>query len=178
MKIFLAIISVVLLSSGYAQLSDLNLNNALVIGQLDKPEDRFSVEINVSELLSNNRVKAMPSLNVLKLGSNSENLGADSIQKLVQGKGIDTYLIIYVRGYDKKFKPTTRKDDLQTALAAGSLFPIYREEVTSVTFEFLFYKNGQFVAADIVRCKNVSSRDSVLKKLRKALEKRIVKKWK
>ena len=78
----------------------------------------------------------------------------------------------------KKFKPTTRKDDLQTALATGSLFPIYREEVTSVTFEFLFYKNGQFLAADIVRCKNVSSRDSVLKKLRKALEKRIVKKWK
>ena len=73
MKIFLAIISIVLLSSGYAQLSDLNLNNALVIGQLDKPEDRFSVEINVSELLSNNGVKAMPSLNVLKLGSNSEN---------------------------------------------------------------------------------------------------------
>lgn len=178
MKIFLAIISIVLLFSGYAQLSELNLNNALVVGQLDKPEDRFSVEINVSELLSNNGVKAMPSLNVLKLGSNSENLGTDSIQKLVQSKGIDTYLIINVRGYDKNFKPTTRKDNLQTALAAGSLFPIYREEATSVTFEFLFYKNGQFLAADIVRCKNVSSRDSVLKKLRKALEKRIVKRWK
>ena len=56
-------------STVFGQLDQLNLTNALVIGQLDKPEDRFSIEINLTELLTSNGVKAMPSLNVLKLGS-------------------------------------------------------------------------------------------------------------
>jgi hypothetical protein len=178
MKLFVTLFLICVSLSSFGQLENLKLNNALVIGQLDKPEDRFSVEINVTELLSNSGIKAMPSLNVLKLGSNSENLATDSIKQRISDKGFDTYIVISVRGYDKKFKPSNRQDDLATALSAGSLFPIYREEVTSVTFEFMFYRDGKLVASDLVRCKNVSSRDTVIKKLRKALEKRIVKKWK
>jgi hypothetical protein len=162
----------------FGQLDQLNLTNALVIGQLDKPEDRFSIEINITELLTSHGVKAMPSLNVLKLGSDPELLATDSMKTVLTSKGIDTYVLVFVRGYDKKFKPTTLKDDLLTVLNTGSLFPIYREEVTSVSFEFLFYRNGVMVASDVVKCGSVSSRDAVVKKLRKAVEKRIVKKWK
>lgn len=167
------------LSSGlFAQLDQLNLQNALVIGQLDKPEDRFSVEINITELFVNSGVKAMPSLNVLKLGSDPEQLANDSIRELLKAKGIDTYVLVFVRGYDKKFKATEQKDDLITILNTGSLFPIYREEVTSVSFEFLFYRNGAMVASDVIRCKGVSDRDAVIKKLRKGVNKRLLKKWK
>jgi hypothetical protein len=165
-------------STVFGQLDQLNLTNALVIGQLDKPEDRFSIEINLTELLTSNGVKAMPSLNVLKLGSDPELLATDSMKTILASKGIDTYVLVFVRGYDKKFKPTTLKDDFLTVLNTGSLFPIYREEVTSVSFEFLFYRNGEMVASDIVKCGSVSNRDAVVKKLRKGLEKRIVKKWK
>ncbi|MEY4602959.1 MAG: hypothetical protein RIT43_251 [Bacteroidota bacterium] len=161
-----------------AQLSELHLKNALVVGQLDKPEDRYTIEINLTELLSDAGIKAIPSLNMMKLGSDASMLAGDSIQRLVAAKGIDTYIIVSVRGFDRKFKPSERKDDLNTTLGAGSLFPIFREEVVSVSFEFLFFRNGQFIASDIVKCGNVSERDTVIKRFRKKVAQRIEKKWK
>lgn len=162
----------------FAQKTDINLKNALVIGQLDKQEDRYSIEINVTELLTEAGIKAIPSLNVMKLGSDASNLASDSLQKIVASKGIDTYVLVSVRGYDRKFKRSERNDDLATALNSGNLFPLFRDEVVSVSFEFLFYRNGQFVGSDIIKCGNVSDRDSVIKRFRKAVAKRIVKKWK
>lgn len=162
----------------FAQLSELHLKNALVVGQLDKPEDRYTIEINMTEILNNEGIRAIPSLNMTKLGSDASQLATDSIQQLVTAKGLDTYIIVSVRGFDRHFKPSVRKDDLNTALASGSLFPVYREEVVSVSFEFLFYRNGRFVASDIVKCGNVSGRDTVIKRFRKKVTKRIEKKWK
>jgi hypothetical protein len=161
-----------------AQKESIQLKNALVVGQLDKAEDRYSVEINLTELLTEAGVKAIPSLNILKMGSDASIIATDSIQKLIAAKGIDTYILVSVRGYDKKFKKTHRKDELKTALDAGNLFPIYRDEVVSVSFEFMFYRNGQFIGTDIVKCGNVSSRDTVIKRFRKSVAKRIEKSWK
>ncbi len=161
-----------------AQKESIQLKNALVIGQLDKEEDRYSVEINLTELLTDAGIKAVPSLNILKLGEDAAILATDSIQKLVASKGIDTYVLVSVRGYDKKFKKTYRKDELKTALNAGNLFPIYRDEVVSVSFEFMFYRNGQFIGTDLIKCGNVSSRDTMIKRFRKILKKRIEKNWK
>ena len=160
-----------------AQKESIQLKNALVVGQLDKAEDRYSVEINLTELLTEAGVKAIPSLNILKMGSDASIIATDSIQKLIAAKGIDTYILVSVRGYDKKFKKTHRKDELKTALDAGNLFPIYRDEVVSVSFEFMFYRNGQFIGTDIVKCGNVSSRDTVIKRFRKSVAKRIEKSW-
>ncbi|MCF8414693.1 MAG: hypothetical protein K9G40_00515 [Crocinitomicaceae bacterium] len=178
MKLLTLFFALVLSISSWGQIEQLNLKNALVVGQMDKSEDRFSVEINITELLTNAGVKASPSLNVLKLGSSAELLTTDSIKALVASKGFDTYLLISIRGYDKKFKATNSKDDLATALGAGNLFQLYRDEVTSVSFEFMFFRNNVMVASDIIRCSNVSNRDAVVKKLRKAVSKRITKTWK
>lgn len=178
MRILLPLFFLIIHAGASAQLSALRLQNALVVGQLDKPEDRYTIEINLTEMLTDAGIKAVPSLNMMKLGSDAAVLTSDSIQNLVKAKGIDTYVIVSVRGFDRVFKPTERKDDLNTALGAGSLFPIYRDEVVSVSFEFLFYRNGQFVASDIVKCGNVSERDTVIKRFRKKVSKRIVKKWK
>lgn len=161
-----------------AQLSDLQLTNALVVGQLNKPEDRYTIEINLTEMLSDAGIKAIPSLNMTRQGSDASILSSDSIQRLVSAKGIDTYVIVSVRGFDRNFKRSEHLDDLNTALGAGSLFPIYRDEVVSVTFEFLFYRNGRFIASDIVKCGNVSERDTVIKRFRKKVARRIAKKWK
>jgi hypothetical protein len=164
--------------SSLAQLADLHLTNALVVGQLDKPEDRYTIEINLTEMLSDAGIKAIPSLNIMKLGNDASILTSDSLQRLVVAKGIDTYIIVSVRGYDRNFKRSEHQDNLNTALGAGGLFPIYRDEAVSVSFEFLFYRNGQFVASDIVKCGNVSERNTVIKRLQKKVTKRIVKKWK
>jgi hypothetical protein len=132
----------------------------------------------MTELLSDAGIKAIPSLNILKLGSDASLLTTDSLQKVVAAKGIDTYMLVSVRGYDRKFSVSENKDDLQTALGAGNLFGIYREEIVSVSFEFSFYRNGKWVYSDIVKCGNVSDLDSVIKRFRKVVAKRITKKWK
>lgn len=172
--IFVLFLSVI----AFGQKETFHLTNALVVGQLDKEEDRYAIEVNLTELLVDAGIKATPSLNVLKLGSDASLLTTDSIQRVIAAKGIDTYLLVSVRGYDRKYKVTEKKEDLQTALNAGNLFGIYREEIVSVSFEFTFYRNGQWVYSDIVKCGNVSNLDSVIKRFRKAVAKRIVKKWK
>ena len=159
-----------------AQTKDLHLKNALVIGQLDKSEDRYSIEIALTEILSDFGVKSLPSLNILKVGADVYHLESDSIQNIVKSKGIDTYLTVSVRGYDKRFKLAENRDDFKTASNVNHLFTLFKDEVISVSFEFTFYREGKFVATDIVRCGNVDSRESVLKRFNKKVAKR-VKKW-
>jgi len=77
--------------------------------------------------------------------------------------------------YDKKFKLAQNHDNLITALNTTHLFPLYRDETVNISFEFTFYREGQFMATDIVKCNNVSSRDTVLKRFRKKTAKRILK---
>lgn len=176
--IILSIFVIVSLTATSQKQASLGLNNALVIGQLDNPEDRYSLEINFTELLTARGIKAEPSLNYIKFGENSQILGEDSIVQLMKSKGIDTYALVSVRGYDKRFKKTTRKDSLSTALSVGSLFDLYRLDIVSISFEFKFYRNGEFVYTDMVKCGNVGDRSSVIKRFRKKVGKRIVKKWK
>ncbi len=162
----------------HSQTKTLGLKNVLVIGQLDKPEDRYSMEINVTEIFTDLGIKAIPSLNMLKLGTDATLIATDSMKQLITAKGIDTYLLVSVRGYDKTFKATSMNDDFNTALGAGNLFPLYRDEIVSVSFEFKFFRNGAMLQYDIIKCGNVSNRDAVIKKLRKQLRKIAAKKWK
>jgi hypothetical protein len=160
----------------FSQTKDLHLKNALIIGQLDKADDRYSVEIALTEILSNAGIKAIPSLNILKVGSEIKQLTNDSIQKIVASKGIDTYMTVSVRGYDKKFKLAQIHDNLETSLNTGHLFSLYRDEIVSISFEFTFFREGQFMGTDIIKCGNVSSRETVLKRFRKKTTKRL-NKW-
>ena len=169
---------VCLATTVFGQVGDLQLKNALVVGQLDKGEDRYTIEVNLTELLTQAGIKAVPSLNIMRTGSDAVDIATDSIQQLVKAKGVDTYILVTIRGYDKRFKASSCKDDLKTALSVGNLFPVYRDEAVSVSFEFLFYRNGQCIGSDVVKCGNVSDRDSVIKKFRKMVGKRIISKWK
>jgi hypothetical protein len=174
---FILIFSIACLSLN-AQSKKLNLTNVLVVGQLDKSDDRYSIEAALTEILTNNGIKALPSMNILKVGNDPQLLASDSIIKLVKEKGFDTYVLISVRGFDKNFKHAKNHGTLTQVLAEGHLFPIYRDEAVSVSFEFFFYRNGEFIGTDIVKCGNISSRDTVMKRFRKKLNKRISKHWK
>jgi hypothetical protein len=173
------IIIVVFLAVGlfsFSQTENLKLRNALVIGQLEKADERYSVEILLTEILVAAGIKAVPSLNVLKYGNNIQLVATDSIQKIVASKGIDTYLTVSIRGYDKRYKKAETRDNLATSLSTGHLFSLYREEAVSVSFEFTFYREGQFMGTDIIKCGNISSRETVLKRFKKKVTKR-AKKW-
>jgi hypothetical protein len=85
--------------------------------------------------------------------------------------------VVNVRGYDRTFKPSDDTQTLAELLETTSIYHIYREEATSVSFEFSIYKGGQLISRQVLRCSNVSDRDSVLKRIRKRLPKKIIPSW-
>jgi hypothetical protein len=159
------------------QKTSITLDNTLVIAQMDTPEDRYSIEILLTEMFSSNKVNAAPSLNVLKLGSDARSLASDSIQQIVSMKGIDTYCLVSIRGFDRNYNVSNLADDFETALNQASFFELYRTDAVSISFQFKFFRDNKCVHAEIVKCGNIGSRSSVLKRFRKKVGKRIRKSW-
>lgn len=184
MKLILALCSVLLVFGAQAQKktkkdkTPLNLRNVVIIAQMDDPADRYSVEISMSELFGNVGVKSTPSLNLIKQGADAQILASDSVSTALKGQGFDTYMVISVRGYDKRFKTSNVQESLSDALSRGNLFAIYQEGVVSVSFEFKFFRAGQLVRNEVIKCGNAGSRQKVMRKLRKKVTKRAQKNWK
>lgn len=170
-------LSICLLGFAQAKFPPLKLNNALVVSHLDKESDQFSLEIAVSDVLSRSKVKNTVSLNVLKAGGDPQVLMTDSLTQLLKAKGINTLMLVSVRGFDNRFRPSTGNMTLAEDLAADNLFPIYKEDIVSVTFEFHFYRDGKLVYTDLLKIGGINSRDKVLRKFRKKLAKKVVKDW-
>lgn len=169
---FLALSSIIF---GQKQ-KDFKLDNVLVIGQIDNVEDRYSVEVNMTQLLKSYGVNAMPAMNIVKTGQDAVILASDSMQQMLKTKGIDTYCLVSIRGYDRNFSISGNQAKFEEALKAGSLVDLYQLDIVSISFEFKFYRNGEFVHGQIMKCSSVSDRSAVLKKFRSKLEKQ-VKKW-
>lgn len=155
----------------------LELTNAIIIGQMDNSADRYSVEINMTQLFSENGIKSKASLNMMKLGSDSQQLASDSVATQTKADGFDTFVLISVRGYDKRFKSNTSNEDFLTALGRANLFQLHQPDIVSVTFEFKFYRAGKLVHNETIKCGNAGTRDKVLKKLRKKVGKKFEKSW-
>ncbi len=178
MKIYAAIILLIIGFSISTQAQDeLNLKNALVIAQQDEQSDRFSLEVAVLQLLNDYGVKTKASLNVLKQGGTADVLLTDSLQAKLKEEGIDTYMLISVRGYDKRFRPSDKINSLQEEIEAGHLFPLYRESATSVTFTVTFYREGKPVHYELIKTGTIGSKDAVIKKLMKKMERSLRKDW-
>ncbi len=161
----------------FSQTKHVQLSNGLIVAQLDRPDEKFTLEINLAELFSNAGIQVIPSLNILKQGEIPSVLASDSILRLLKSKNVDTYILVSVRGFDKKFKASTHFESLANELGSSHLFPLFRDEIMSITFEFTFYRNGEVIANELLRLKNVDSKDKVMKKLRKKLPK-LISKWK
>ena len=159
------------------QAQQVKLTNAVVISQFDKEEDRYAMQALMADLLKSYQIKALPVMNVLKQGEDLQHLLQDSIQKMLVQKGFDTYLVVNVRGYDRTFKPSDDSQTLAELLETTSIYQICRDEATSVSFEFSIYRDGKLISREVLRCGNVSDRDSVLKRLRKRLPKKVIPIW-
>lgn len=156
---------------------DLKLTNALVIAQQDDLSDRYSIEGGIVRLFTQYHIKAIPALNYIKEGGSPDVLLNDSIQKILAKKGIDTYLLVSIRGYDKKFNLSEENIPFDEALKQHNLYSLYRDGVTRVTFSLKFYRNGKVVHKELIRTGSVGSSSDVMKKLLKILAKRIEKNW-
>jgi hypothetical protein len=153
------------------------VNGLLLVGKIDKPDDRYAVEVNLTKFMAQFGMKILPSLNYSKVGASTETLKTDSLNTVLRERGINGFMLVSVRGFDRKFKPRiTFPQTLEEALEEGHLYPVYQEEVTSVTFEFLYYENGKFIGYDIIRVTGVGNRGQVFEKLQKKMAKR-VDKW-
>ena len=177
-KLFVTSIFLLFFISNISWSQSLKLNNAIVIAQFDKAEDRYALEVTITELLTQYKIKAMPSLNLLKQGADASVLVDDTLQRNLKTAGYDTYLVVNVRGYDRTFKPATQKISFSEMLDMTSIYHLYRDEATSVSFEFTFFRNNEVVQRNILKCGNISDRNSVLKRFRKKLPKIIEKDWK
>jgi hypothetical protein len=156
----------------------LGLTNVVVIGQMDNQEDRYSVEVNLTQLFASKGIKATPSLNIIKQGADSRELAGDSLMTELKAKGYDTYMLVTVRGYDRKFKVSDSKPTFEESLERANLFEIYAMDIVSVSFECKFYRSKELIHTEMIKVGNVSSRSTVLSKLRKKIVKLLDKrKW-
>jgi len=167
----------ILFATQYFFAQNARLSNAVVIAQFDKEEDRYAMQALMADILKTYQIKVLPLMNILKQGEDPIHLLQDSVQQILVQKGFDTYLVVNVRGYDRKFKPSEDTQTLSELLETTSIYQIYREEATSVSFEFSIYRGQKLISRDVLRCGNVSDRDSVLKRLRKRLPKKIIPGW-
>ncbi|HRO75543.1 MAG TPA: hypothetical protein PLP27_05295 [Crocinitomicaceae bacterium] len=154
----------------------LNLTNAVVVGLFDRKEERFEMEIFMSELLAENKIKTKASLNYLKEGADIVTFASDSVQNVMRNNGFDTYVLVCVRGYETTFKPATFKYSLVEELKLGHLFPIYRDETSNVTFEFKIYRGSEMIGYNLLKV-STPSKEGLKKKLRKKMTKLIKKNW-
>lgn len=180
MKYLLLITFTLLLTSAnvWAQNNDeLKLRNVLVVAQQDDLSDRYSVEVALLELFKSYDIKTIASLNVLKQGGSADVLMADTTRQNLKEKGIDTYLLVSVRGYNNRFKPSTKINDFEEEIKAGHLYPLYRESASNVTFTFTFYRDLKPVHYELIRTGTVGSKEAVMKKLMKKVERRLLKEW-
>lgn len=177
MKNRLIVLFLLISVSSFSQLSNLKLKNVVVVGQFDKIEERFTIESTLVTLLNDFNVKTTPSVNYVKSGESSAVLAGDSLMNVLKEKGFDTYVIVSVRGYDRGYKISQIKYPFSEKLDQGTLREIYRNAAVSVTFEFAFYRNGEQVAIDQIKCSNVSDRESTLKRFVKKAAQRIESKW-
>src|SRR5690606_12857445 len=81
------------------------VESLLIIGKIDKPDDRYAVEVNLTKFFAQFGMNVKPSLNYSKVGNSVDDLGSDSLNQVLKTKGIKGYLLISVRGFDRKFKP-------------------------------------------------------------------------
>lgn len=155
----------------------LNLKNVLVVAQQDDLSDRYTVEIALLQLFNSYNINAKASLNVLKQGGSAEILMNDSTIQILKEQGIDTYLLVSVRGFNNRFKPSEKIHDFEEEIKAGHLYPLYRESTSTVTFTFTFYRDLKPVHYELIRTGTVGSKDAVVKKMMKKVERRLTKNW-
>lgn len=156
----------------------LNLSNALVVAQQDKTEDRYNLELAVIDAMRSNDILAKSSLNIVKQGQDPIILASDSIKRQLSNEGIDTYMLISVRGYDRNFNATKNIPSMKDELRSGHLFQIWRESASSVTFTIIFYRNEIPVHYELMKVRTGKDEAQVLERISKKINNRITKAWK
>ena len=60
------LIAVIILSNDAFFCQKENKEKVLIIGQFDRPDERYAIEVTLTEIFAQNGLEAIPSLNILK----------------------------------------------------------------------------------------------------------------
>ena len=177
MRFLLAILVLVLISTTSIVSAQINLDNVVVVAQQNKTDHRYNLELAIMEVLRKYDVNAISAISVLKDGQGPPSLANDSIQKRLSDDGYDMFMLVSVRGYDKRFSPPSNSYSLNEELRAGHLFSYFEKKRSSVTFTVSFFRNGIPVHSELVRVKKTKSPEKVLASFSKKIEKRLKRVW-
>jgi hypothetical protein len=109
----------------------------------------------------------------MKQGADPLILASDTMVNNLKIKGFDTYVVVNVKGYDRKFKNSSAEMSLEDALKQTSIYHLYKDDITSITFEFSVFRNGKRINTNLLKVGNISNRDDVLKRFRKKAPKHL-----
>ncbi len=175
MKNLSLVIFLFTLHVSWAQAFD--LNECVVIGQFEKPEDRYALEVTMCEIFTAMHIKSIPATNFVKQGGSSQVLASDSSLMALKEKGFLTYCLVNVKGFDNRFKKSENPPLFPEGLDRATIYNLYKDEISNLTLEFIFYRDGKSVFNDVFKISNIGNRDDVIKRLKKKGPKYFLKNW-
>jgi hypothetical protein len=154
-----------------------NLKGAMLLVKNDDAKERFSVEANMGKILATYNLPLLLSINMINQGAPLKELAGARVQNEMSARGINSVLVVSIRGFDQRFKPRTKiPATLEEMLEEGNLYPISQEEATTVTIEFIQYVGGKFNGYHMMRIGSASNKSKVYTRIQKKLN-RLVPKW-
>jgi hypothetical protein len=154
-----------------------NLKGAMLLVKNDDAKERFSVEANMGKILATYNMPLLLSINMINQGAPLKELAGARVQNEMSARGINSVLVVSIRGFDQRFKPRTKiPERLEEMLEEGNLYPISQEDATTVTIEFIQYVGGNFNGYHMMRLGNASNKTKIYNKMLKKLN-RLMPKW-
>lgn len=175
MKHLILVLALLVLNISWTQV--FNLKECVVIGQFEKPEDRYALEVTLCEIFTAMRIKAIPATNFVKQGGSSQVLASDSSLIALKEKGFSTYCLVNVKGFDNRFKKSENPPLFSEGLDRATIYNLYKDEISNLSLEFIFYRDGKPVFNDVFKISNIGDRDDVIKRMKKKGPKYFLKNW-
>lgn len=175
MKHLILILALIVLNISWTQA--FKLKECVVIGQFEKPEDRYALEGTLCEIFTAMQIKAIPATNFVKQGGSSQVLASDSSLMALKEKGFSTYCLVNVKGFDNRFKKSEHPPLFSEGLERATIYNLYKDEISNLTLEFIFYRDGKHVFNDVYKISNIGDRDDVIKRLKKKGPTYFMKNW-
>ncbi len=153
-----------------------NMKGAMLLVKNDNAQERFSVEANLGKILATYNMPLLLSINLINQGAPLKELAGARVQNEMSARGINSVIVVSIRGFDQRFKPRTKiPATLEEMLEEGNLYPLSQEDVTTVTIEFIQYVGGKFHGYHMMRVGNASNKSKVYSKIQKKLNRQIPK---
>lgn len=178
MKNFVFILSVFFTSFFSTVVAQVDLDNVIVVAQQNQTEDRYNLELAVIDFLRSKSINTRSGISITKEGQGPPSLANDSLQNRMEEEGFPMFMLVSVRGYNKRYSISEQQNALNDELKAGNLFAYHREDISSVTFTISFYRNGVPVHAELIRVTKTKSPEKILSTLIKKMERQYKKVWK